>query len=249
MMLVIIGLLVPAAKSVAEPAVGTNATDGIIPVPLSGKVIETTNAAGYTYLLVQHGSLKSWAACQQFKVAVGDEVKIPQGWTMKDFKSPTLNRSFDWILFAAGVEVAGQTGGAAPQPLPPGHPQLPPNHPAITPGKTNAGLALEVKKGSVQKAQGGRTVEEFYSKKKELAGKTVKVRGVVVKFNSSILGKNWIHIRDGTGGAGTSDLTITTAETVKVGDTIVAEGKIGYNRKFGSGYDYDVLLEDAVISK
>ena len=58
--------------------------------PVAGKVIETTNSGNYTYVLVQHGAQKTWAASLQFEVAVGDSVSIPQGSVMKNFTSQTL---------------------------------------------------------------------------------------------------------------------------------------------------------------
>ena len=48
-------------------------------------------------------------------------------------------------------------------------------------------------------AQDARTVAEVYAQRAALKDKTVTVRGKVVKSNAGIMGKNWIHLRDGTG--------------------------------------------------
>jgi len=70
----------------------------------------------------------------------------------------------------------------------------------------------------------------------------------VVKYNAGILGKNWLHIQDGTGSAGTNDLTITTEATCTVGDTVLVHGKLVADRDFGAGYVYDLIVEDAQVT-
>jgi hypothetical protein len=77
----------------------------------------------------------------------------------------------------------------------------------------------------------------------------VTVNGTVVKFNGGILGRNWIHLQDGSGKAadGTNDITVTSDTAVKVGDVITATGKVVVDKDFGSGYAYKVLLEDGKI--
>lgn len=103
-------------------------------------------------------------------------------------------------------------------------------------------------KGATAKAKDGYTVEELYAKKKELSGKKVSVKGKVVKFNGGIMGRNWIHLQDGTGKPGTNDITITTNQNAKVGDTISATGTLATNKDFGGGYSYEVIIEEAAIS-
>ena len=98
---------------------------------------------------------------------------------------------------------------------------------------------------SIMKAEGGKTITEIMDQQQQLAGQVVSVRGQVIKYNRNILDNNWIHIRDSSG---EQDLTITTKESVALGDVIVAVGKIGLNRDFGYGYVYDVMLEDAKIT-
>ncbi|MGW8313899.1 MAG: nucleotide-binding protein, partial [Desulfuromonadales bacterium] len=75
-----------------------------------------------------------------------------------------------------------------------------------------------------------------------------KVRGKVVKFSPQIMGKNWIHIQDGTGEAGSNDLTVTTNTTANVGDTVVISGTLTADKDFGYGYQYSVLVEDAEVA-
>jgi hypothetical protein len=93
------------------------------------------------------------------------------------------------------------------------------------------------------------SISTLYSEKKSNDGKIVKVKGIVTKFNSEIMGKNWVHIQDGTGTEGSFDLTITTSQTVAYGDTVTFEGKIALDKDFGYGYFYNVIMEEGKLVK
>jgi len=47
----------------------------------------------------------------------------------------------------------------------------------------------------IKLADGGKTVQEIIAKQAKLAGKSVTVRGKVVKYNAEIMGKNWLHLQ------------------------------------------------------
>ena len=155
---------------------------------------------------------------------------------MTQFESRTLNRTFDTIVFGS---LAGVGAAVSEQELLAAH----------------AGTAKggEVEVGPVLKAAGpqGRTVAEVIGQRAQLAGKTVAVRGKVVKFSAGIMDRNWIHLRDGSGSAAskTNDLLVTTQQTAAVGDVVLARGIVRTNQDFGAGYTYDVLIEDAALAK
>ena len=108
-------------------------------------------------------------------------------------------------------------------------------------------------KVSVAKAEGpeGRTIAELHAQRASLAGKPVAVRGKVVKFNGGIMGKNWLHLRDGSGTAEgkDNDLTVTTQDAVSKGDVVLVKGTVAVDRDFGSGYTYSLLVEEAKVTK
>jgi hypothetical protein len=110
----------------------------------------------------------------------------------------------------------------------------------------------DVKIEKVPKAAGAdaRTVAELHAQKTALKEKTVSIRGKVVKFNAQIMGKNWLHLQDGSGDpkAGTHDITVTSADTVKVGDLVTIKGTVRLKKDFGAGYAYEVIVEDARVS-
>jgi hypothetical protein len=121
-------------------------------------------------------------------------------------------------------------------------PTMPADHPVSEP-------AEEVDLAGIAKADGGKTVEEVYKEKDVLANGKVVVRGKVVKVNPAIMGKNWLHVRDGSGGDGTNDLTVTTAGTLPdVGEVVVVSGTVLLDQDFGMGYQYPVIVQDAEIT-
>ena len=134
-----------------------------------------------------------------------------------------------------------ETTAAPTAPAASAAPKMPTNHPIAEPGE-------EVDLSGIAKAEGGKTVAEVFAEKDALAGKTVTVRGKVVKVNGGIMGKNWLHVRDGSGAEGTNDLTVTTAgELPALGATVVVTGPVTLDKDFGMGYAYDVIVEDAEV--
>jgi hypothetical protein len=98
-------------------AVGGDRPGGMTMQTVSGKVVETMNAGGYTYALVNKDGAKTWVALPLSMIAVGDEITCRPGMVMNNFRSTSLKRSFEQIVFSGGIT---STSGDAV-------------HPAITP--------------------------------------------------------------------------------------------------------------------
>jgi hypothetical protein len=107
---------------------------------------------------------------------------------------------------------------------------------------------LKVEKST---AENGYTVAELFAKRASLNKQKVTVRGKVVKVNPEIMGRNWLHIQDGTGDPSnnTHDLVVTSADIANIGDIISVEGTLAADKDFGFGYRYDVIVENAVLTK
>jgi len=205
---------------------------------LTGKVLETLDAGGYTYVRIQTASGEEWAAVPQTKVVKGSTVTISVQMAMEKFESKTLKRTFDRVLFGT----IGSSAAAAATSMP----AMPPNHPPMT-----SASSVDSSDINVARAAGGKTVAEVWAEKGALKDKPVVVSGKVVKFLPSIMGKNWLHLRDGSGNAkdGNNDLTVTTNDVAKVGDVITIKGTLRTDKDFGSGYSYAVIVEEASIVK
>lgn len=241
----------PAAEAPAAPtvAVAAAAAHGEAPPAsggsVSGKVLEAIDAAGYTYLRLKTAGGEEWAAVTQAKVAVGSDVTVLVSMPMTDFESKTLGRKFDRILFGA---LASQGGASAVPAVPP-----PPGEAGSHPNPHAPKEPPDVGEIEVKKAEGtdGRTVAEVFAQKAALKDKPVSIRGKVVKFLPGIMGKNWIHLRDGSGAKETKDhdLTVTTNETAAVGEVVLVKGTVKTDQDFGSGYTYAVIVEDAKLGR
>jgi hypothetical protein len=244
----------PAASPAAAPAAQAGAAETAAVASsgvetITGTVLETMDAQSYTYVKVKSGSREVWAASGQFKVAVGDTVVVPLETPMRDFHSPSLNRDFSEIYFASRITRPGEAAPAsmgAPPPLAVGHSQG--GNPHAGMGGAGQGEPVTVTE-PIPQPQGGTTVADVWANRKALAGKTVTVRGKVVKFNAQIMGRNWLHIQDGTGKAdqGTHDLAVTTDAMVKKGDIVTVTGTVGVDKDFTAGYQYAVIVEGATV--
>jgi len=226
-----------AAASAAMPGHGANMAASAGAGSTRGKVLETMSSGGYTYVQVDTGAEKVWAAAPETTVKVGDTVSFGAGQAMPGFHSKTLDRTFDNILFVNAIAVGDAPSGAGATASMGGA------HPA-----PSAPAAVDL--SGIEKAKGGHTVGELFAKRSELSGKQVSVRGKVVKVNLGIMGKNWIHIQDGTGDTGANDLVVTTAPAVKVdvGNTVLVKGTASTDKDFGAGYKYDLIIEDATAA-
>jgi hypothetical protein len=205
---------------------------------VTGTVVETMDAATYTYIRVDTGQDEFWAAAGRFEVEVGDRVTVPLDTLMENFHSDALDRTFPLIYFASRILREGETAQAGMTMLA--------SHPPISGAAPAAGSELIE---PVEAAEGGKTVAEIWDGRASLAGSTVTIRGRVVKFNGGILGRNWLHLQDGTGDAtqGTHDLTVTTDATVAVGAVVTVTGSVVVDQDFGAGYTYPVLVENASV--
>lgn len=93
-----------------------------------------------------------------------------------------------------------------------------------------------------------KTIVDIHKNKDKLAGQTIRAQGKVIKANNGIRGFNFVHIQDGTGGAGNNTLIIRSKNTANLGDKVSVSGQVVVNRDFGSGYFYPLLIEEASIT-
>ncbi len=210
---------------------------------IPGKVLKTMDSGGYTYMFLQvKGGKKIWVAVPKTKVAVGKKVAFVPGPEMKNFKSKTMDRTFDSIIFSLGL--VGQKGSATAK-------KKEKEPVVVVPGSKSAAVAAE--KIKVAKATGpnAHTVAEVFALKNSLKGKKVVVRGKVVKVAEHIMKTNWVHIQDGTGTPGKNDhdLVVTTNALPAEGETVTVSGTLLKDKDYGSGYKYDALVDNAEIVK
>lgn len=192
-----------------------------------GQVLVIVDVQSYTYLRLKTAEGETWAAVRTAPVKPGDQVAIDNVTVMNNFESKSLNRTFSTIVFGNLVGAQG---------LPTGH---------------GSGAAADATAIHVPKASGANahTVEEVIAGRAELKDQVVLVSGRVVKYAPGIMGKNWIHLRDGTGAAAsmTNDIVVTTTSATQTGEVVTVSGTVRTDKDFGSGYAYKVLIEEAAL--
>ena len=204
---------------------------------IHGPVTEIITASGYTYVAIDVDGKKVWAAGPVSTFKIGDQVGFSMEMPIANFQSRSLERTFDRIYFVDGfITKEGMLSDkSSKMSLSHGSNAMPHAETKAVSGTVTV---------EITKVAGGKDIAEIYKEKDALSGKPVKVKGEVTKYTPNILGFNWIHIRDGSTD---SDLTITTADTVAVGDVIVVKGLIALEKDFGYGYVYPVILEEAKV--
>ncbi|MCK5682396.1 DNA-binding protein [bacterium] len=230
---------------------------------LTGKVLETMDSGGYTYVLLATESGEKWVAAPKTIVTVGQSAAFAPGMVMRNFKSETLNRTFDEVVFtsgkAGGHGASAATAGACPSG---GEKDAGAAAPHAGSGmgmaamggggmgsmKSSGRVTVPPLDLAIEKASGDNafTVAEIYEKGAKLNQKKVAIRGKVVKVSANIMGKNWIHLQDGSGKleAGTHDLVLTSQQQPTVGEVLTGEGVLAADKDFGAGYRYQVIVEE-----
>ncbi len=267
----------PETKAADQAATGTESGIQQAANPagiIKGKAKEVLSGGGFTYVLIGAEKGDTWVAVPETKVAVGEACAVAEGQVMQNFPSKSLNRTFAEIVFSSGIEgkkaemggdvhggeavapaaaaPAGafgaamqKEGGAAPAA------SAPAASGETAPGSGKAVVPFVELKIAKASGENSFTVADIFGKAPSLKGKKVKIKAQVVKFSPQIMGKNWLHLQDGTGDPlkNTHDLVVTTAGKAEKGDIVTVEGVLAADKDFGSGYNYAVIVEDVTITR
>lgn len=226
-----------SAGSLADP----ENSQGNMSAMFRGTVLDVIDAGRYVYVQVETAGKKVWVAAPVFDGEIGDEVLVPPGVPVADFQSRKLGRKFDMIYFVGDIRRIDETGTESP----PGDTS---GNQMIHPPMDELAETPKVDIGKVERAEGGNTVSEIIADRQTLAGGEILLRARVVKITSNIMGRNWLHVQDGSGGEGTNDLVVTTNAEVKTGDLVLIRGVVKVNLDLGFGRKFDVLIEDAEVT-
>jgi hypothetical protein len=203
---------------------------------IKGEVLEVIDVESYTYMRLKTKQGESWTAVGKVTIKKGTNVTVENVTMMSNFESKTLKRTFPSIAFGnlAGVAASSAADGAA-----------------MAKAHGSLSQAADTKDIKVPKATSAnaRTVAEVVTQAAKLKDKPVAVRGKVVKYNAGIMGKNWIHLRDGSGTAAdnSNDVLVTTLSGAKIGDIVTVNGTVRVDKDFGAGYNYKVLIDEASL--
>jgi hypothetical protein len=199
--------------------------------PQQGIAKEVLQTSNYTYILMNIDGKEIWIACIKMEVNIGKKYYFVENTKMENFQSKELNRLFDTIIFVEEIN---------------SEPSLF-NQKSKNQAEYKTGLKDAKQDIKIKMTKGITCIADIYSNKNKYAGTVITVKGVVTKYNPDIMHKNWIHLQDGTQNDGHFDLAATSLANTRLGDTITLSGKLVLDKDFGYGYNYDVLLEDAVL--
>lgn len=199
------------------------------------EVAEVIQGNTYTYMKVKEDMTEKWIATGKTDAEAGDVLYYGEALEMPNFHSKEIDRTFDKIYF---IDMVSETPIESNQ-----MGQMPMGQM----GQGHSGAAKTEQKSSISLEKSGDevTIAEIYANPKDFEGKEFEIRGVVTKVNKEIMGKNWVHLQDGTSNDGAFDLTVTTQALPEVNDEVTFKGTVTLEKDFGAGYYYDVIMEDA----
>lgn len=182
----------------------------------------------YTYLHVTEKNRKFWVATSKMDAQKGKSYMYRGGLLKVNFESQEFKRNFDTIYLVSQVIDANQHSASS----------------VSQPQQADINLD-EINSKKIPEVKGAVKLKELINNKNKYKNQIVTVSGVVVKVNNGIMGKNWVHIKDKTG----KELTISTNTLVNIEDVVTFKGKISLDKDLGAGYVYDILMEEAVVTK
>lgn len=218
----------PGAPQAPPPALAPDAQGA-----LRGRVAERIEAPPYCYLRLVSGKAEAWVAVPQAPLAVGQEAVVVNSQPMANFESRSLRRTFPLVHFGTLQATADPKEARGLQ------------HALAAQGPSDV-VVPKIAKATGPEA---RTVAEVHTERGALKDRPVAIQGQVVKVNLDIMGRNWMHLRDGSGQGPTGDLTFTTREKAEVGEVVVVRGTVRLDRDYGAGYRYPVIVEDAKLAR
>jgi hypothetical protein len=162
-------------------------------------------------------------------VKVGETYYFDKALQMNNFYSKELDKTFDVIYFINEINSKIEPGTIIARP------------------EAHSGkIQSSQKEIKIVKTEGELTIADLFKNRLKYAGTKVRIKGLVGKVNKAVMGKNWIHLQDGTNFSGNFDLTITSQDMANTDEIATFEGLISLNKNFGSGYFYELIMEDAI---
>ncbi len=187
---------------------------------------EVLPTSKYVYLKVNEGVESYWLATKKMEVEVGATYFFRNGLLKTNFESKEHKRTFDKLFLVSSI--------------------VPESH-----GNSNEQKNIEMHAFEGDNSMSGSeeasnsdilSIATLVGNKTNLEGKTVTLKGICTKVNAKIMGRNWIHLKDGT--MDDYDLVITSDQEIPVGHEVTIQGTVSLKKDFGSGYYYELLVEN-----
>lgn len=213
-----------------------NSLSAQMPTEGKGTVAEVINVGNYVYVRLEQPQM--WIASSPTGVAIGDLIDFGNGAEMRNFYSAKLDRTFESILFVPQISIENRNIDSL-------HRQATIQQGADHPIVSNPAVVAPPLPGEITALKDGKTVAEILLDQEALDGSSISLRAKIVKVNENIMGRNWMTLQDGSGTNPEDKLIATSTQSASAGDVVIASGIVRRNVDIGSGYRYEVLLEDA----
>ena len=192
----------------------------------------------YIYLNVTEGDESFWIATAKQEVEVGQKIFYKGGLLKTNFESKEYNRVFDKVYLVSKIVTAGHgVQGINKNSSTISSDKKTKSNDETKSDKTNAPRNI-TKNGSIK-------ISEIIANPKNYEGKIIQVSGECEKVNYNIMGKNWIHLKDGS--KDEYDFVITSEVQIPEGHVVTMKGKVYLDKDFGAGYRYDIIIEEGEI--
>jgi len=190
------------------------------------KVLEVLPTSKYVYLRVEEKGEEFWIATTKKEAKVGETYFYKNGILKTNFESKEHNRVFDKAYLVANI--------------------VPANHGAEQSATmTESKEIIESEPIKNIDVEGSIKISELVNNKSKYDGKEVQISGKCTKLNPNIMGRNWIHLKDGS--MDEYDLVITSEHAVPEGHIVTMKGIVVLDKDFGAGYKYDLIIENGQI--
>lgn len=184
----------------------------------------------YIYVKVGEKDSTYWIATLKTEVEIGGSYYYKGSVLQSNFKSKEYNRIFEEVYFVSEL-IPSEHGASYEASM-----------------KESGGGIMSAKEGIEPRdvrIEGSVRIAELVANPEKYGGETIRVSGVCIKINNEIMGRNWVHLRDGS--KDDFDLVVTTNDEVEVGQIVTLEGIVGLDRDFGAGYQYNIIIEAAEL--
>ncbi len=199
-------------------------------------VSEVLPSTRYVYLKVKEGQEEFWIATGKMDIKKGGTYFYRGGLLKTDFESEEHNRVFKEIYLVSNlVSKEDHTAMAKTEP-----------NTSLVKGE---GIAEKedapTQTGKEVQHKGSVKIAELLKEPERYEGHSVDINGTCVKTNPGIMGRNWLHLQDGS--KDDYDLIVTSNALVPEGSDITVRAVVALNKDFGAGYTYTLILENGTL--
>lgn len=191
------------------------------------ETLEVIGADRYTYVKVKEGDKEFWVATGKREMDEGKLYFFKKGLVKSNFRSEELDKTFDKLHLVSNL-VPADHGGSKIQKI-----------------DNTATISPQGKSGDEIREEGSISIAEIVNNPNKYEHKEVQITGKCTKVNYNIMGRNWIHLKDGS--KDDFDLVLTSNDKVTVNQQVTMKGVVHLGVDFGAGYVYDIIIEDAEL--